>query len=165
MNYKELESLIEKINSSDISLFEMSIDNIHLKMDKSLTRSSRESTNSFGATSVKEVATAKQDVVESVQTIKSVEEKIEEVSESLDYTNTKVITSPMVGTFYESPGAGLEVFAKKGQIVKEGDTLCIIEAMKLMNEIEADVAGEIVEILVENGQMVEFGTELFRVRS
>ncbi|MDR2164834.1 MAG: acetyl-CoA carboxylase biotin carboxyl carrier protein [Zoogloeaceae bacterium] len=72
-----------------------------------------------------------------------------------------IVKSPMVGTFYRSPSPGANAFAEIGQNVKQGDTLCIIEAMKLLNEIEADVAGVIKEILVENGQPVEFGEPLF----
>ena len=72
-----------------------------------------------------------------------------------------VVKSPMVGTFYRSAQPGSESFVSVGSKVKEGDTLCIIEAMKLMNEIEADCAGSIKAILVENGSPVEFGQPLF----
>ncbi len=72
-----------------------------------------------------------------------------------------VVKSPMVGTFYRSPSPGAKAFVELGQTVKPGDTLCIIEAMKLLNEIEAEVAGEVTEILVENGQPVEYGQPLF----
>ena len=72
-----------------------------------------------------------------------------------------VVRSPMVGTFYRSPAPGAKVFAEVGQTVAAGDTLCIIEAMKLLNEIEADQGGVIKAILVENGQPVEYGEPLF----
>ncbi len=72
-----------------------------------------------------------------------------------------VVKSPMVGTFYRSPSPGAKAFVEVGQPVKPGDTLCIIEAMKLLNEIEAEVAGEVKEVLVENGQPVEYGQPLF----
>ena len=72
-----------------------------------------------------------------------------------------VMKSPMVGTFYRSPSPGAESFVQIGQSVKEGETLCIIEAMKLLNEIEADASGVIKAILVENGEPVEFGEPLF----
>lgn len=72
-----------------------------------------------------------------------------------------VVKSPMVGSFYRSPSPGAKAFVDIGQSVNEGDTLCIIEAMKLLNEIEADKAGVIKAILVENGQAVEFGQPLF----
>lgn len=72
-----------------------------------------------------------------------------------------VVKSPMVGTFYRASNPGASPFVEVGQSVKEGEVLCIIEAMKLLNEIEADKAGTIKEILVENGQPVEFGQPLF----
>lgn len=72
-----------------------------------------------------------------------------------------VVKSPMVGTFYRASSPGNPPFVEVGATVKEGDTLCIIEAMKLLNEIDADVSGVIKQILVENGQPVEFGQPLF----
>ncbi len=72
-----------------------------------------------------------------------------------------VVTSPMVGTFYRAPSPGAAEFVKIGDTVKEGQTLCIIEAMKLMNEIESDKDGVVKEVLVENGQAVEYGQPLF----
>jgi acetyl-CoA carboxylase biotin carboxyl carrier protein len=71
------------------------------------------------------------------------------------------VKSPMVGTFYRSPGPDAKAFVEVGQTVKPGDTLCIIEAMKLLNEIEAEVSGTVREILVQNGQAVEYGQGLF----
>jgi acetyl-CoA carboxylase biotin carboxyl carrier protein len=78
--------------------------------------------------------------------------------------NALIIKSPMVGTFYRAPLPGAEPFVKEGDVVEKGKILCIIEAMKLMNEIEAEMDAEIVEILVANGQPVEFGEILFRLR-
>jgi acetyl-CoA carboxylase biotin carboxyl carrier protein len=75
-----------------------------------------------------------------------------------------VIESPMVGTFYRSASPGAAAFVEVGATVRAGQVLCIVEAMKLMNEIESDVAGTITEILAENGQPVQFGQPLFRVR-
>ena len=72
-----------------------------------------------------------------------------------------VVKAPMVGTFYRSPSPDAKVFIEVGHTVKEGDTVCIIEAMKLMNEIEADASGVVKAILVENGQPVEYGQPLF----
>lgn len=72
-----------------------------------------------------------------------------------------VVKSPMVGTFYRSPSPGAKAFVEIGQSVSAGDTLCIIEAMKLLNEIEADVSGTVKSALVENGQPVEYGQPLF----
>jgi acetyl-CoA carboxylase biotin carboxyl carrier protein len=74
------------------------------------------------------------------------------------------ITSPFVGTFYRSPAPDADFFVEVGAAVKKGQTLCIIEAMKLMNEIEAEFPGAILEVLVENGQSVEFGQKLFKLK-
>ncbi len=74
------------------------------------------------------------------------------------------VTAPMVGTFYHAPAPGAEPFVKPGDVVEPGDTLCILEAMKLMNEIEADIGGEVVAVEVENGQLVEFGQLLITLR-
>jgi acetyl-CoA carboxylase biotin carboxyl carrier protein len=74
-----------------------------------------------------------------------------------------VITSPFVGTFYRSPGPDQPVFTEVGSPVKKGQTLCIVEAMKLMNEIESEVAGKVVEVLAQSGAPVEFGQPLFRI--
>lgn len=74
------------------------------------------------------------------------------------------ITSPMVGTFYRSPAPDESVFVEVGDRIQTGQTVCIIEAMKLMNELEAEISGEIVDILVENAEPIEFGQPLMRVR-
>jgi acetyl-CoA carboxylase biotin carboxyl carrier protein len=78
--------------------------------------------------------------------------------------NVHVVKSPIVGTFYAAAGPGSEAFVTVGSKVESGQALCIIEAMKLMNEIESDVAGEVVRIFVENGQPVEYGEPLFGIR-
>ncbi len=77
--------------------------------------------------------------------------------------NRKTITSPMVGTFYAAPSPDAKPFVQVGDTIKEGDVVCIVEAMKLMNEIDAEVSGKIVEICVENGQPVEFGQVLMYI--
>jgi acetyl-CoA carboxylase biotin carboxyl carrier protein len=75
-----------------------------------------------------------------------------------------LVKSPIVGTYYGSPSPGAEAFVKVGNFVETGQTLCIVEAMKLMNEIESDETGEVVRIFVENGQPVEYGQPLFGIR-
>ncbi|WP_454191907.1 acetyl-CoA carboxylase biotin carboxyl carrier protein [Paenibacillus sp. Marseille-Q7038] len=89
---------------------------------------------------------------------------VQEPSEKTE-SNLHKIVSPMVGTFYSSPSPEAAAFVSPGSKVTEKTTVCIVEAMKLMNEIEADVKGEIVEILVQNGQLVEYGQPLFLVKS
>jgi acetyl-CoA carboxylase biotin carboxyl carrier protein len=85
-------------------------------------------------------------------------------SEGRSTEDLHLVKSPIVGTFYESPSPGTEAFVKVGSYVETGKILCIVEAMKLMNEIESDVSGEVIRIFVENGQPVEYGQPLFGVR-
>ena len=85
------------------------------------------------------------------------------VAEAAAAPTGHVVKSPMVGTFYRSASPGSKPFAEVGAAIKEGDPICIIEAMKIMNEIEADMSGTVSKILVENGQAVEFGQPLFIV--
>ena len=84
-------------------------------------------------------------------------------AESAPEPVARVIKSPMVGTFYRSPSPGAKAFIDVGSTIKEGEPVCIIEAMKIMNEIEADASGTIRRILCENGQAVEFGQPLFEL--
>lgn len=83
------------------------------------------------------------------------------VPEAPQVPKGEVIKAPMVGTFYRSASPGAPAFVEVGKAIKPGDTLCIIEAMKLLNEIEAEVTGTVIEVLVENGQPVEYGQPLF----
>lgn len=82
-------------------------------------------------------------------------------SEEVSGENLHVIKSPLVGTFYRSPSPGAPPFVEVGDIVSPGQVLCIIEALKVMNEIESDVRGRVVKVLVENGETVEYGQPLF----
>ena len=91
-------------------------------------------------------------------------EKKEEEKAVVATENYKEVKSPMVGTFYSSPSPKDEPYVKVGDKVKKGDVLCVIEAMKLMNEIESEYDGEIVEICVKNEDMVEYGTTLFKIK-
>ena len=89
------------------------------------------------------------------------ESKALEATASAPEETGHMVKSPMVGTYYRSPSPGSKAFVEVGSVVKQGDTLCIIEAMKLLNQIEADRAGTVKKILVENGQPVEYGQPLF----
>ncbi len=85
-------------------------------------------------------------------------------SEARTSEDLHIVKSPIVGTFYESPSPGAEPFARVGDHVEVGQTLCIVEAMKLMNEIESDLGGEVMRVFAENGQPVEYGQPLFGIR-
>ena len=102
--------------------------------------------------------------VQYVQTLpESKPQPAEEEADIKDYNKYRDIKSPMVGIFYTAPSPDAEPFVKVGSKVKKGDTLCIIEAMKLMNDVVAEEDGEIVEICAENGALVEFGQILFKI--
>lgn len=90
------------------------------------------------------------------------EEKIEPKKEKED--NMHTITSPMVGTFYRAPAPDAPPYIETGDQIKKGDVVCIIEAMKIMNEIESDISGEVVDVLVSNEEPVEFNQGLFKIR-
>lgn len=82
---------------------------------------------------------------------------------TVDFNNLKEVKSPMVGVFYQAPSPEADPYVHVGSKVKKGDVLCVIEAMKLLNEITADTDGEIVDVCVENGQLVEYGQVLFKI--
>lgn len=86
------------------------------------------------------------------------------VATSVDDEHTHILTSPMVGTFYRAPSPDAPDFVEVGSQVTAKSVVCIVEAMKLMNEIEAEVSGEVVEILAKNGELVEYGQPLFKIR-
>jgi acetyl-CoA carboxylase biotin carboxyl carrier protein len=96
-----------------------------------------------------------------------IDNKVSEKAEKAEPVKKEgvVVTSPIVGTFYGSPSPEVAPFVSVGSKVKKGEVLCIIEAMKLMNEIESEVDGEVIEILVQNEQMVEYGQPLFLIKS
>lgn len=101
------------------------------------------------------------------ETARNRSEQSEQANDAIasdDRAGLHAITSPMVGTFYTAPSPTAEPYVNKGDKVEENTVVCIVEAMKLMNEIEAEVKGEIVEVLVGNGELVEFGQPLFYVK-
>ena len=161
MNFKEVKELIELINSSQLAYFEIETDYGHIKMDKSLSRNivSEEKDKEVVT---KELPSSQGDMNNSISVNVATdgsEIKVEEKDEDL-----KVIKSPMVGTFYSASSPDSKAFVSEGNEVSKGDVLCIIEAMKLMNEIESDVNGVVKEILVRDGEMVEYGQPLFKVK-
>lgn len=103
------------------------------------------------------------DIVENYVVEEKVQEK-EQSNETKKEDDGNILKSPMVGTFYIKPSPTSEPYVEVGKDVKKGDTLCIIEAMKLMNEIESEYTGKVVEILVKDGEPVEYGTPLFRIK-
>ena len=106
---------------------------------------------------------AKEQIIVNTQEIKETANTNQDVKEEIAEEAGNIVKSPMVGTFYKAPSPDAKPFVEVGQTIKEGDVVCIVEAMKLMNEIEAEVSGKIVEICVNDGQPVEFGQVLMYV--
>jgi acetyl-CoA carboxylase biotin carboxyl carrier protein len=148
LNMDELRELAELVNEHGFTDFEFENENIRVRLSK-MTAPALVQTVQPAA-----VATAS---TPSVQ--QTVSEEPAEVEEDL-----YKITSPIVGTFYRSPGPDKEPYVKEGTQVTPESVVCIVEAMKLMNEIQAETTGEIVKIYVENGQPVEFGQPLFGIK-
>lgn len=166
MEIQNIITLINAVSTADIMNFQMEEGNFKLTIDK---------VNARIEASVPVLATpvvSTQAFVQEIQKVHSNEKteaiKKEVASEStkvnVSEENIKILKSPIVGTFYAASGPDQDDFAKVGNQVKVGQTLCIIEAMKLMNDIESEFEGEIVEILVKNEQMVEYNQPLFKIK-
>jgi acetyl-CoA carboxylase biotin carboxyl carrier protein len=160
LKLSELKELLELISERDITEFELEEDGVKLKVKKAVPTVT-EAPIIQSPTVAPVVATPVVAAAPAPQAPTPVA-KEEEVEEEPGLT---WITSPMVGTFYRSPEPGAPPFVNEGDRVKPGQVLCIIEAMKLMNELEAELAGEIVKIVVENAQPVQFGDKLFAVKA
>lgn len=162
MNINEVKELIELINNSELSYFEFKTEDCLLKMDKSLTRNVVEEVREEIKHNIKGEDLNKTNEIKNEENKIKIEEKID-IIEKEDVEGI-IVKAPMVGTFYSAPSPNSNNFVSLGDKVNKGDTLCIIEAMKLMNEIESDFNGKVVEILAEDGDMVEYGTPLFKIK-
>ena len=158
MQIKELEELIQLIERSEIEEFELERSGTKIKIRKS--RSDEEKRPVLVSAPLGPETPAPPTALEaSLDTSPSVVETAPELDESLH-----LFKSPIVGTFYLSSKPDAPAFVEIGQQVQEGTVLCIIEAMKIFNQIESDTTGEIVRVLAENGQPVEYGETLFEIR-
>jgi len=163
MNQKELKELIEFLIEKDIAEFELERGDVKVRIKRaaeSAASAPPAETRFFAVHTAPppapEVGTTPAVTTAPAAPVAPAEPAAEEVLHT--------VRSPIVGTFYEAPSPGAPPFVKPGDMVVVGQVLCIVEAMKLMNEIESDVAGEIVKRLVTNGQPIEYGQELFVIR-
>ena len=162
LDHEDLNRLIEKISSSDIQEFSLEGEDFKLEIKRNLLDQNQFSNNLASNNSFERQKSANQkSFSDNVSIVNEPEEPQVAPPGRSDLTE---ITSPMVGTFYRAAAPGEEPFVEVGNNVKVGQTICILEAMKLMNEIESEFNAEIVEILVENGTPVEFGQVLMRVK-
>ena len=162
LDHEDLNRLIEKISSSDIQEFLLEGEDFKLEIKRNLFDHNQVINNLASNTSFDNQINANQKSVnDNIPVVNEPEEPQVAPPGRSDLTE---ITSPMVGTFYRAAAPGEEPFVEVGNNVNVGQTICILEAMKLMNEIESEFNAEIVEILVENGTPVEFGQVLMRVK-
>ena len=164
LDHDDLNRLIEKISSSDIQEFSLEGEDFKLEIKRNLFNNNQSSNNYLATHNSLE----KQEII-ATQNSSSDNIALANMAETAQVpppgrSDLVEITSPMVGTFYRASAPGEEPFVESGTKVKVGQTICILEAMKLMNEIESEFNAEIVEILVENGTPVEFGQVLMRVK-
>lgn len=143
MKINEIKELLKTIDNT--SLEYVKLENSELKLEVSKKNSSLKNSEEIELKSINH-------------------ENISEYENSQNKDNLYIVKAPLMGTFYPSPSPNEKNFVNIGDIVKEGDKLCILEAMKLMNEINSEIEGEIVEILVEREELVEYNQPLFKIR-
>lgn len=156
LNYDQIQELIKSIDASSLRVFELELQGTKLRLSKN---------NETFKESVKEI----KEEIENYESIPGASINKEETKEDIKIEskkeeNLKVVKSPLVGTYYSSPAPGEKPYVEVGSKVKKGDVLCIVEAMKIMNEITSDYDGEIVEILRRDEDIIEYGMELFKIR-
>lgn len=162
LDHDDLNRLIEKISTSDIQEFSLEGEDFKLEIKRNVFDQNQVINNLVSNTSFDKQINANQKTINDNIPVVN-EPEVPQVAPP-GRSDLTEITSPMVGTFYRAAAPGEEPFVEVGNNVRVGQTICILEAMKLMNEIESEFNAEIVEILVENGTPVEFGQVLMRVK-
>ena len=162
LDHDDLNRLIEKISTSDIQEFLLEGEDFKLEIKRNLFDQNQGSNNFVANTSFDRQTITNQKSINDNASLTS-ESEVPQVAPP-GRSDLAEITAPMVGPFYRAAAPGEEPFVEVGNNIKVGQTICILEAMKLMNEIESEFNAEIVEILVENGTPVEFGQVLMRVK-
>lgn len=165
MNLEEIRKIIKIFEKSEIGELEIVEDNYKIRMSKS-NNSPQEAqiVNGAGGTYILPAQQVQAPPVETPPVDQPATKETVAEKEASENENYFEVRSPMVGTFYRASSPDSDPYVEIGQTITAGDTLCIIEAMKLMNEIQADVSGKIVKILVENAQPVEYNQVLFLIK-
>jgi acetyl-CoA carboxylase biotin carboxyl carrier protein len=161
MNQKELKELIDFLIEKDISEFELERGDVKVRIKRGAETAAPVITHAVPMAAMPMATTPP---AQTSHTPATAAPASPSPAAAVAEEELHTVKSPIVGTFYEAPGPGALPFVKPGDQVAAGQVLCIIEAMKLMNEIEADASGEVVKVLVNNGQPVEYGQPLFAIR-
>jgi acetyl-CoA carboxylase biotin carboxyl carrier protein len=160
METKEIFNLIESLKTTEYAHIEINHEGTHLIFDKIGGRQQSETSNPAPPVQ-NNMNMAESSAITSEKTYYE-EKKV--VATPVEEENFLSIDSPIVGTYYNAPSPEASAYVKVGDVVKKGDVVCIIEAMKLMNEIESEVDGEIVALMVQNEAPVEYGQKLFKIK-
>lgn len=171
MNFKEIKELLMLINNTKLEYVKLNTSDIELEVSKKVVGNIEIGTKNTSIVENKEnntekVSATNNNTNEENDTANIKEDLNDELSkkeDTIDFTgeNLKEVKAPLIGTFYESPDPDSPAFVSVGDYVEKGDTLCIVEAMKLMNEIKSEFTGKVVEIKAANESMVEYGQTLF----
>src|SRR5262245_23718987 len=165
MNQKELKELIDFLIERDVTEFELERGDVKVRVKRgSNTQAAPVIHHVTAVPTTQPLVTQAAQVGPAIPTPATVPEAPATTPAQVE-EELHIVKSPIVGTFYEAPAPGAPPFVKPGDMVQAGQVLCIIEAMKLMNDIESDVSGEVVKRLVANNQPVEYGQPLFAIRS
>lgn len=152
MNLRQIRELVRLLESSGLSVLEIEENDLRVRLEKGQT-----------AGLAQPVPAALPQAVPAALPVETAPASALVADGTVDFNRLKEVKSPLVGIFYAAPSPGAEPFAGVGSRVKKGDVLCVVEAMKLMNEITADTDGEVIDVCVQNGQVVEFGQILFKL--
>ena len=152
MNLRQIRDLVRLLESSGLSVLEIEENDLRVRLEKGQT-----------AGFAQPVPSALPQAAPPALPAQAVPAPAPVPDGTVDFNRLKEVKSPLVGIFYAAPSPGAEPFAGVGSRVKKGDVLCVVEAMKLMNEITADADGEVIDVCVQNGQVVEFGQILFKL--
>lgn len=162
MNYTQVKELIGIIDSSHLTEFQLTMDNVAVAMSKLDRPMSSGQSDNVAAHAPKAPAAMSTHNADTHSEETNTEKQPEAVAEA-PVAGGEIVKAPIVGTFYAAPGAGKPDFVKVGAQVKTGDVLCILEAMKIMNEIVSPCDGQVVEIYAKNEALVEYGQPLLRI--
>ena len=152
MNLRQIRELVRLLESSSLSVLEIEEADLRVRLEKGQT-----------AGLAQPVPAALPQAVPAALPVETAPAPAPVADGTVDFNRLKEVKSPLVGIFYAAPSPGAEPFAGVGSRVKKGDVLCVVEAMKLMNEITADTDGEVIDVCVQNGQVVEFRQILFKL--
>ncbi|MEF9952720.1 MAG: acetyl-CoA carboxylase biotin carboxyl carrier protein [Clostridium sp.] len=153
LDYREIENLIKALDKSSLTNLEIESEGLKISLGKDTSEKVM-----YVNSQIPVAPTAAYQNVESSLAVSSVVEEVEEED------NLVAIKSPIVGTFYSKPAPDKDQYVSEGDSLKKGQVVCIIEAMKLMNEVKSEFTGEIVKILANDGDLIEYGQEIFLVR-